>query len=135
MITLDQEIIGFINVFERTTRASVKDCFKEEGGLVFVVQHGQVGKAIGKQGSNIRKLGALFKKRIKIIEFNPMPEKFFLSLIYPMRPKRINVEGEELKVACEDNKQKGQLFGRDRSNLKKIQDVFGKYFKLKIVLE
>ncbi|MFH1972724.1 MAG: NusA-like transcription termination signal-binding factor [archaeon] len=135
MITLDQEIIGFINVFERTTNASVKDCFKEEEGLVFVVQPGQVGKAIGKQGSNIRKLGALFKKRIRIIEFNPIPEKFFLSLIYPNRPKKVNVEEDILKVVCEDNKQKGQIFGRDRSNLKKVQDIFNKYFKLKIVLE
>jgi len=130
----DQKIIGYINVFEKLTRAKVKDCFQEEDSLVFVVQPGQIGLAIGKGGANIKKANNTFKKKIKIMEFNPSPEKFFLNLIYPIRPKEIKVEGEELQVTPNNNKEKGQIFGRERQNLKRIQDIMNKYFKLKIVL-
>ncbi|MAG78060.1 NusA-like transcription termination signal-binding factor [archaeon] len=135
MISYDQKTIGFINLFEKITRAQVKDCFQEEDALVFVVQPGQIGIAVGKGGVNIKKLTNMFKKKIKVIEFNPSPEKFMLSLIYPTRPKEIRLDGEKLILKTENNKQKGQIFGRDRSNLKRIQGILNKYFKFEIVLE
>ena len=134
MISYDQKTIGLINIFERNTRAQVKDCFEEDGSLVFVVQPGQIGLAIGKKGVNIKKLTSVFKKKIKVIEFNPSPAKFFLSLIYPIRPENIKEDEDKLVVKAENNKQKGQIFGRDRTNLKRIQDIMNKYFKFKIVL-
>ena len=48
MITLNQEIIGFINIFENITGASVKDCFLEDEKIIFVVNPGSMGLAIGK---------------------------------------------------------------------------------------
>ena len=66
MITLNQEVIGFINLFEKVTRAQVKDCFSDDG-LVFVVQPGQMGLAIGKKGVNIKKVSGLLKKKVKVI--------------------------------------------------------------------
>lgn len=134
MISYDQKTIGFINIFENLTRAKVKDCFQEDEVLVFVVQPGQIGLAIGKKGANIKKVGDKFRKKIRIIEFNPTPEKFMLNLIYPTKPKSIKVEENKIIIECNDNKEKGQIFGRDRTNLKRLQDILNKYYKLEIVL-
>ncbi len=134
MISYDQKTIGFINVFEKSTRAQVKDCFEEEDSLVFVVQPGQIGFAIGKKGANVKKLNLMFKRKIKIIEFNPSPKHFLLNLLYPLKTE-IEVKEEEIIIKTENTKQKGQIFGRDRTNLKRIQSIMDKYFKLKIVLE
>ncbi|MBT3984886.1 NusA-like transcription termination signal-binding factor [archaeon] len=134
MISYDQKTIGFINVFERSTRAQVKDCFEEEDSLVFVVQPGQIGFAIGKKGANVKKLNLMFKRKIKIIEFNPSPKHFLLNLLYPIKVE-IEVKEEEIVIKTENTKQKGQIFGRDRTNLKRKQAIMDKYFKLKIVLE
>mgnify|MGYP006416700397 FL=1 len=85
MIQFDQRIIGFINIFERITRAKVKDCFEEGDTLTFLVQLREASKAVGKKGENLRKVSKIMKKEIKIIEYNPNPIKFLLNLIYPLR--------------------------------------------------
>jgi len=47
---LDQKLIGYITVFENLTKARVKDIFLTEDQLVFIVQGGDAGKAIGRKG-------------------------------------------------------------------------------------
>ena len=134
MIQLDQRIIGFINVFEKITRANVKDCFEENGILIFVVQEGQIRKAIGKGGDNIKRISGLTKKKIKVIEFSQNVIKFVKTLLYPLK---VEVElGEEvIVIKSKDHREKGQIYGRDRTNLKRIQNIVDKYFNVKIVVE
>ena len=59
-----------INLFQSITKASVKDCIVGLDRVLFVVNQGQAGLAIGKSGVNIRNLQRLMKKRIEVIEFN-----------------------------------------------------------------
>ncbi len=130
----DQKIMGYINLFERITRAKVKDCFEEGKGLIFIVQPGEVGKAIGKQGSTIKKVRFKFRKDIKIIEFNPTPEKFLLNLIYPLKSE-IEVRDDKLVVMTANSREKGQIYGRERENFKRLGKLIKKYFKLELVME
>tara|TARA_Y100000310_G_C20690685_1_gene821991 strand:+ start:2537 stop:2941 length:405 start_codon:yes stop_codon:yes gene_type:complete len=134
MIQLDQRVIGFINVFERTTRASVKDCFEEGDVLVFVVQPGQIRKAVGKGGENIKRVSYLTKKKIKVIEFSDSPAKFVSNLLYPMKAE-IELRDNVLVIKSKDNKEKGRIFGREKSNLKRIQKMADKYFKIEVAVE
>ena len=134
MIQLDQRIIGFINVFERTTRASVKDCFEEGEVLVFVVQAGNIRKAVGKNGDNIKRVAYLTKRRIRVIEFSENPAKFVSNLLYPLKVD-IEMRDDVLVIKTKDNREKGQIFGREKSNLKRIKDIAGKYFKIEIAVE
>ncbi|MFH0797963.1 MAG: NusA-like transcription termination signal-binding factor [Candidatus Woesearchaeota archaeon] len=135
MVVYSNEIIGFINVFENATRASVKDCFIDEDVLVFVVMPGNLGKALGKGASNIKQLGFMFKKRLRIIEFNDDPVKFVSNLIYPIRAREIVLENDSVVIRTDNVRDKGQVFGRERSNLKKIQMLVSKYFPLAVKIE
>jgi N utilization substance protein A len=128
MVLLNQEIIGYINVFEKTTRAGVKDCFLEDDSLIFVIQQGQIMKALGPNGINLRKLGSLFKKNIKVIGFHSDPTKFISNLIYPVRSKEIVLEDNMIVIRTNNVKEKGQVFGRDKSNLRRMQKLVSKYF-------
>ena len=65
-IKFDIELMKFISLFEKITKINAKDCFKSGAKLVFIVNPGYIGKAIGKGGVNIKKLESLFKKKIKI---------------------------------------------------------------------
>ena len=47
------ETIQLINLFEKITRAKVKDCFTKEMQLIFIVQPGNLMKALGKNNQNI----------------------------------------------------------------------------------
>lgn len=135
MVTLSMEAIGYINIFERLTSARVKDCFTEEGKLVFIVEEGEVGKAVGKKGETVKQMSLKFKKPIKIIEFKNDPTSFLSVLLYPIKPKEIVAEDDRLLIRTHDVREKGQIYGRERTNLKRIQQLFSKYFPYKIELE
>ena len=39
--------------------------------LIFIVDEGQMAKAIGKHGANVKRLSNMLKRDLKIVEFNP----------------------------------------------------------------
>ena len=59
------ETINNMNVFENITGAKVKDCVNEGSRLLFIVEEASLGKAIGKQGSNIKRVSKT-KSKIRV---------------------------------------------------------------------
>lgn len=131
---LDQKTLGYISVFENQTGASVKDCFISKGTLVFIVNNGNMGKAIGRKGINIKILINKFKKPIRVIEFSEDSLQFVKNLIFPIK---VDVEnkGDKLVILAGDKKLKGKLFGRDKSNLKEMQIIIKRYFNIQVDIE
>ena len=99
MRKLDLRVIGFINSFENMTGAKVKDAFEDKNeGIVFVVNQGEIGKAIGKSGANIKRVGFRMKKRVKVIEYNDNPLDFVKNAIYPVQADSIELENDNTIV-------------------------------------
>jgi N utilization substance protein A len=131
MIQYDIKTIGYINLFEKNTGAKVKDCFNEEEFLVFVVQPSNLRKALENHGQKIQRMNILLKRKIKVIEFSPEPIRFLSNLLYPMKPE-LELSGNSIIIKTQDIREKGQIFGREKTNLKRIQGILDKYFKLEI---
>jgi N utilization substance protein A len=70
-IKLTDQTLKYISLFEGLTNTHIKDCLERVDTLYFIVDTGQLTKAIGKNGSNIKRLRNLLKKNIKIIEYSP----------------------------------------------------------------
>ena len=117
---------------ERITRARVKYCFKDDDTIYFIVGIGELGKAIGKGGVNIKRVQQEFGKKIKIIEFRNDPVSFARNLIYPLKVEEIVLEGEEVLIKDNSKKIKGQIIGRDRSNLVFINKVMKRFFNVEV---
>ncbi|MBS3151816.1 NusA-like transcription termination signal-binding factor [Candidatus Woesearchaeota archaeon] len=130
-LTLDS--INNINLFENLTRAKVKDCFQEDGVLVFLVEEGNVKKALGKDSSNIDRISKILKKDIKIIAFSNDICKFVSNLIYPNKADEIKLEGKTVFIVASDVGVKGRIFGRSRENLKRINSLVRNYFDVEEV--
>lgn len=128
MISYNTEIIGYINVFETLTRTTVKDCFLDNSELVFLVNEGEAGRAIGKHGANIQRLSQMLNKKIKVIEFNKDVIKFINNLIYPANGNVYKSEEKTISIQAKDTRDKAILIGRDRKNLKNLQNIVSKYF-------
>ena len=132
MKVITAEIIGYINLFENVTRARVKDCYPGNEALIFVVYEGEAGKAIGKNGENIKKLTGLMKKRIKVVEFSDDPLKFVSSLIAPFTAE-IRFEDEKtVSIQGRGAKFKQAVLGPERKNLKELQSIVSNYFNVEL---
>jgi len=72
----DLNLMNYRTIFENVTRAKVKDCFLKDNVFLVIVQENEIGKAIGKNGANIKYLENKFcHSRLISIKY-----KFKLSL-------------------------------------------------------
>ncbi len=119
-----------IAFFEGMTGAHVKDCvINEEGGLItYVVKEGEMGMAIGKSGSNVRRAEHLVGKAIEVVEYSETPEKFIKNLLVPARVKSVSISEHEgkkvavVRIEMEDKKVAVGRKGRKIQNVKKIAE-------------
>lgn len=134
-VTLTAELIGYINTLENISKAKVKDSFIDKNGiLVFVINQGEIGKAIGKGGINIRRLSKLLKKKVKLIEFNEDVKEFVKNCIQPLQAT-IAMEDSKITLEAPDTTTKAKLIGRDRQNLIALNELVNRYFKVEITIK
>ena len=129
-IKYDINIMKFISLFETLTKADVKDCFEMGERLVFIVKEGNIGKALGKAGSNVKKLERMLKKRLRIIEFNPNLLQFIQNVVYPSKVKDINEEEGIVTITPPDSQTRGYLIGRGAVNLNGTKQIVKRYFDI-----
>ena len=127
-ITYSQDIMGFMTFFESMTRTRLKDCLVDNNSqIIFVVEKGLTGKAIGKNGANAKRLENALKRKIKIVEFNPLPIEFIRGLISPLKAE-VSEEGSTIVLQSSDRNTKSMLIGRDARNLKNYESIVKRYF-------
>jgi len=130
-IKYDLKLMKTIMLFENITTAKVKDCVDVETMLIFIVEPLEMGKAIGKKGSNVRKIENLFKRKIKIVEFSSEKTKFLANLLHPATGFEIADEGEIIKIRANDLKTRGYIIGRNATNLRMLEDIVRRYYEVK----
>ncbi len=125
------EIINHINLFETLTKARVKDCFiDDKNRFVFIVNKDDIGKAIGKNASNLKRVQDLLKKRIKIVAFSDDVKEFIKSYVNPVELVSVNVNDNIVEIKANGINAKGLLIGRDKKNLETLKQVLKKYYNV-----
>ncbi len=132
-IKYDINLMKFISLFETLTRAKVKDCISGDP-LIFIVNQGEIFKAIGKKASNIKKIEGLLKKKIRIIEFNDDVEIFVKNVIAPIKAENITKEGGVIVINDPSNQVKGKIIGRDSKNINQCKEIVSRYFDVEDIV-
>jgi len=118
-----------MSVFDKVTHATIKDCFIDDfGNLCFVVPKAQLGKAIGKNGSNVKQISQKLNKRIRIYEFNQNISFFIQNLLYPIKPAEITIKDEIVYIKHPDISTKSIIIGKNAKNLRNMEKIIGRYF-------
>ena len=65
--TINMQFIRYLNLFEKVCKVSTTSCFVYNNVIIFSVPKSVVSKAVGKSGANMKKLGGILRKRIKVI--------------------------------------------------------------------
>ncbi|MBU1975375.1 MAG: NusA-like transcription termination signal-binding factor [Nanoarchaeota archaeon] len=127
-VTYNVEILQFMSLFEKVTHSHLKDCFFSRDKMVFLVQEGQLGKALGKNKSNVTRLEKLINKRFKIVEFNSDMHQFIANLMAPLRIAKMDEDAGVVTITGPDSKTKGLMIGARAQNLREYESVVKKYF-------
>ena len=133
---LDQATIQIMQIFEQVTRARVRDCItgkvrdaiQEFELTVFVVEPGEISKAIGPRGAHVHKLEQLLKRRVKICEWSDDCSAFIQNLVYPARVANIEIKENKIFITPMDNPSRGQIIGRGAIMLRFYEGIVKRYF-------
>lgn len=129
----------YIALFESITGASVKDCIvdEEQGRVIFIVNEGQVGVAIGKGGRNIRTLERMTGKKHEIIEYSEDPAQFIKNALKPAVVKEIRIterpDGKTIAVVSVNPRDKGVAIGKNGRNAERLRFLAKRYFQIQNV--
>ncbi|MBN1274786.1 NusA-like transcription termination signal-binding factor [Candidatus Woesearchaeota archaeon] len=126
---IDTDAMRTLALFEQVTGARVKDCVTFKDRLTFIVEEGQLWRALGKNRANLLKLERLLKQRVKIVEYRPDKIQFIVNLLAPLRIVDIQ-EGEDgiITIKGPDTKTKGLMIGARAQNLRALEGIVRMYF-------
>lgn len=119
-------------MLERIAGVQVKDSFmdEEEETIYFIVAPGELGKAIGKGGMNIKRLSEELGKRIRITEYRDNVLEFVRGFIYPENVAEVMQEGNDILIKDESRKTKSLLIGRGGKNIKLLNRAVKRFFSI-----
>jgi N utilization substance protein A len=137
-LTTDQ--MRLISLFQNVTGASARDCVEDEkqNRVIFVVNEGKMGLAIGKGGSHIRNLQNIVKKSVELVEYSDDPIEFLKNMLNPklVTDVKLNkrLDGTTQAIVLVDPKKKGIVVGREGRNAEKARLLAKRYFEITSVL-
>lgn len=127
-VLLTEDCIRLISQFERLTGAGSRDCVIDDRNnrIIFVVNTGEMGLAIGKNGASIKKAMDVMGKKIEVVEYSNNPEQFLRNCFLPAQVTSIEFEGEDeeqiahIEVRDED---RGIAIGKEGKNIFKAKKL------------
>ena len=135
-ITLSNETVQYISLATQHTGASIRDCVVEDDRVIFVVEKGQLGIAIGSKAKNLEKLRSLLKKTVKFVEFDEDKTRFVQNLCKPYEVTKVSLEGADNAsvVRIQVNpRDKSKLIGKGGRNINMIRKMAQRHHPIKDV--
>jgi len=128
----DTETIRIINLFESVTGAAVRDCIVEDDTVYYIVEEGQIGIAIGKNGINIKTAERMLGKKIKVFEYRSDVEEFLRRAIPLIKDFQLvnDNDGKRIAVIRVSKKDRPIVIGRNGRNIKIYKKILERNYKI-----
>lgn len=131
-ITADQ--LRLLSLFEKISKTSARDCIDSENGVIFVVEHGKMGLAIGKGGMHVKALRERMKKPVDLVEYHDEPVRFLRAMLNDKMIRDVSVEtgedGAKRAVVTVAPGKKGLVVGREGRNAERARLLAKRYFDI-----
>ncbi len=131
MRELNTDDLMYFSEFGNITKVTPNDYIITSNIILFLVDAASLGKAIGRNWSNIEKLKNVFRRRVVIIADSNDPETLIRNMFY-----NVNVISFELREAMNekrifltvDEKDRGIAIGKNGERIKAIKELLKKKF-------
>ena len=137
---IDLEELRYISLLQDLTGAMVYRALHDEDGnrIIYLVDKNDVGKAIGKDGRNVKNLSKLIGKSVEVVEYSESLEGLVRNLMNGATVLRVDiVEKDGMKavyVKVKDD-EKGKAIGKDGRNVRRARLVLNKLYNVdKVVI-
>lgn len=127
-IKLSNEKLRNIALFEELTGITPRDFVESENSnrVTFVINEGGMGKAIGENGRNIKKVRKKLNKTVNVVEYSKDPVKFLKNIFSPVEVQNIKIEereGEKVAIVDANESEKGRVVGRNGWNIERARKL------------
>jgi len=139
-IKLTGDEMRFMFLFESVTNVPVKDCIIDDklNRIIFIVEPGFVGKAIGRNGINIKRLRKILGKQIEVIEYANEPEKMLQNALFPAKVRGVRItksaDGRTIAIVTVEPKDKGIAIGKNGRNIARARIIAERYFDIENII-
>jgi transcription termination/antitermination protein NusA len=139
-IKLTPDELRLISLFQTISSAGARDCIVDDKmeRVIFIVNKGQMGLAIGKGGATIKQLQNVVAKKVELVEYSDDASEFIRNILNSEMVNDIKInersDGSKQAVVFVDPKRKGVVVGREGRNAEKARLLAKRYFQISNVL-
>src|SRR3989344_3851402 len=126
-VTLDQNTIQSINLFQSLTGSSVVDAITEGEEIYFVIAQGSYGATVGKNGVKIKNAERVFKKYIKVFEYAENVEDFVKNTVPGVQDFNI---ADKIALVRIRPSERARAIGKGGRNIKIISKFLQRLFDI-----
>jgi N utilization substance protein A len=129
-----------MSLFQSITSVTARDCVVDDkmDRVIFIVNKGQMGLAIGKGGMTIRQLQNVVAKKVELVEYSDDASDFVRNILNPQMVNDVKItqrtDGSKQAVVLVDAKRKGVVVGKEGRNAEKARLLAKRYFQISNVL-
>ncbi len=129
-----------MSLFQSITSVTARDCVVDDkmDRVIFIVNKGQMGLAIGKGGSTIRQLQNVVARKVELVEYSDDASDFVRNILNPQMVNDVKItvrtDGSKQAVVLVDAKRKGVVVGKEGRNAEKARLLAKRYFQISNVL-
>lgn len=135
-IKLTSQELELIQIFQRNSGATPRDCIIDDrmDRIIYVVNKGEMGLAIGKGGQSIKNVQKYVGKPVELVEYSEDPKEFIRNSLDPRLVSEVRVtdrlDGKKVATVVVDEKKKGALLGRGGRNAERARLLAKRYFEI-----
>ena len=132
-IKLDAETLRIFAMFEGLTKASLKDVIDEEDRIIFVVDEGQVGRAVGKGAANLKRLRENMQKEVVLIGYAADREQMLKNVFHRFKVEGVEWEdrnGDIIAHVTVPSEEKGKAIGKGGRNIQMVRMLMKRHHQV-----
>lgn len=128
-IVLNEQCFQLMARFEELTGAGSRDCVVDDRNdrIILVINPGEMGRAIGKQGVSIKNAMDALGKRIEVVEFSSDPVQFLKNCFLPAKVLSVELtegeSGETVAIISVAEEDRGIAIGKGGKNIFKAKKL------------
>jgi len=130
-VRLSDEARRLLAMFEDETDATVRDCLidDEHDRVIFLVKAGEMGKAIGAGGEQVKRVEEHLGREVKLVEDARTAEDFVANALAPAAVYNVTISENDDTVAYAEVAQedRGAAIGTDGKNIEAARELAARH--------